>query len=314
MVRYLLQRALLFFGTLLISSFIVFSALYLMPGDPIGNLTGGRSLPPEAMEALRQRYHLDEPFLQRYLSWLGGLFRGDLGRSVIFNQDVASMLADKLTITLQLVGYAAVILTLAGIALGVIAGLKRGVADSIIVAFTSFLAAVPPYMAALLLLSVFAVGLGWFPAIGAGDAGERLIHLTLPAIALAASSLAIVARVTRVSIRAEANREHVQTAVSRGLPETEVVFRHILRNALMPIVTVVGVATASLLAISAVVEQAFSLDGVGAMLVQAALARDIAVVQAIALLFVFAFVSVNTLVDVLYVFLDPRLRTTKELA
>jgi len=313
-VRYLLQRALLFFGTLLISSFIVFSALYLMPGDPIGNLTGGRSLPPEAMEALRQRYHLDEPFLQRYLSWLGGLFRGDLGRSVIFNQDVASMLADKLTITLQLVGYAAVILTLAGIALGVIAGLKRGVADSIIVAFTSFLAAVPPYMAALLLLSVFAVGLGWFPAIGAGDAGERLIHLTLPAIALAASSLAIVARVTRVSIRAEANREHVQTAVSRGLPETEVVFRHILRNALMPIVTVVGVATASLLAISAVVEQAFSLDGVGAMLVQAALARDIAVVQAIALLFVFAFVSVNTLVDVLYVFLDPRLRTTKELA
>lgn len=314
MVRYLLQRALLFFGTLLISSFIVFSALYLMPGDPIGNLTGGRSLPPEAMEALRQRYHLDEPFLQRYLSWLGGLFRGDLGRSVIFNQDVASMLADKLTITLQLVGYAAVILTLAGIALGVIAGLKRGVADSIIVAFTSFLAAVPPYMAALLLLSVFAVGLGWFPAIGAGDAGERLIHLTLPAIALAASSLAIVARVTRVSIRAEANREHVQTAVSRGLPETEVVFRHILRNALMPIVTVVGVATASLLAISAVVEQAFSLDGVGAMLVQAALARDIAVVQAIALLFVFAFVSVNTLVDVLYVFLDPRLRTKKELA
>lgn len=313
MARYLLQRALLFVGTLLISSFVVFSALYLMPGDPIGNLTGGRSLPPEAMDALRLRYHLDEPFLQRYVSWLAGIFRGDLGRSVIFNQDVATMLSDKLTVTLQLVGYAAIILTIVGIVLGVVAGLRRGVADSIIVAFTSFLAAVPPYMAALLLLSIFAVGLGWFPAIGAGDTGERLIHLTLPAIALAASSLAIVARVTRVSIRAEASREHVQTAVSRGLPNSQVVFRHVFRNALMPIVTVVGVTTASLLAVSAVVEQAFSLDGIGAMLVQAALSRDIAVVQAIALLFVVAFVSVNTLVDVLYVFLDPRLRSKKEL-
>lgn len=314
MAKYLLQRLLLFVGTLLISSFVVFSALYLMPGDPIGNLTGGRSLPPEALEALRLRYHLDEPFFQRYVSWLFGLFRGDFGRSVIFNQDVASMLSDKLTITLQLVGFAAVILTLVGTILGVIAGLRRGIVDSIIVAFTSFLAAVPPYMAALLLLSVFAVSLGWFPAIGAGEAGDRLIRLTLPAVALAASSLAIVARVTRVSIRAEANREHVQTAVSRGLAESQVVLRHVFRNALMPIVTVVGVATASLLAVSAVVEQAFSLDGVGAMLIQAALSRDIAVVQAIALLFVFVFVSVNTLVDVLYVFLDPRLRANKESA
>jgi len=314
MPKYLFQRILLAVAALLISSFVVYSALYLMPGDPIANLTGGRHLPPEALDALRQRYHFGDPFLLRYVEWLGGVLHFDFGRSVIFNEDVSSIVADKLAVTLQLVGYAAVILTLLGLALGLIAGLKKGVTDSIIVAVTSFLAAVPPYMAAIVALSVFAVSLGWFPAIGAGDSGTRLLHLTLPAFALAASSLAIVARVTRVSIRAESNREHVQTAVSRGLPRRQIIVRHVLRNASVPIVTVVGVTVASLFAVSAVVEQAFSLDGLGAMLVQAALSRDIAVVQAIALLYVFAFILVNTLVDVLYAFLDPRLRAKKELA
>ncbi|UZX02860.1 ABC transporter permease [Arthrobacter sp. CDRTa11] len=312
MIRYLIQRLILFVSALFVSSFVVFSALYLMPGDPIRILTGGRSLPPEALQALRERYHLDEPFLQRYGSWLSGVLRGDLGTSVIFNQDVSEMLATKVVLTLQLVLYAGVILVVLGVGLGLIAGLRRGAVDSVIVGATAFLAAIPPYMAAIVLLSVFAVGLGWFPAIGAGADGERLLHLTLPAIALALSSLAIVARVTRVAVRGESDREHVQTAVSRGFLKAQIVRRHILRNALMPITTIVGVAVASLLAVSAVVEQAFSLDGIGSALVQAALARDMAVVQAIALLFVFAFIATNTLVDILYVFLDPRIKAGKE--
>lgn len=285
-----------------------------MPGDPIRILTGGRSLPPEALQALRERYHLDEPFLQRYGSWLSGVLRGDLGTSVVFNQDVSEMLANKVVLTLQLVLYAGIVLVVLGVGLGLMAGLRRGALDSAIVGATAFLAAVPPYMAAIVLLSVFAVGLGWFPAIGAGGGEERLLHLTLPAIALALSSLAIVARVTRVAVRGESDREHVQTAVSRGFLKVQIVRRHILRNALMPITTIVGVTVASLLAVSAVVEQAFSLDGIGSALVQAALARDMAVVQAIALLFVFAFIATNTLVDILYAFLDPRIKAGKELA
>jgi peptide/nickel transport system permease protein len=306
---FLIRRGLLLASAMLIASFIVFSSLYLVPGDPVAALTGGRTLPPEALAELRAQYQLDDPFLQRYAVWLGDVLRGDLGSSVVFRQDVASMMAEKGTVTLQLVLLAAMILVVSGVGLGVLSGLRKGIVDKVIVGGSAFLAAVPPYMAALVLLSIFSVGLGWFPALGAGDGfASRLHHLSLPAIALALSSVAVVARVTRVAIRGEASREHVQTAISRGLAHRSVVRRHVVRNALMPITTVVGVAVASLLAVSAVVEQAFSLDGLGSALVQAALARDMAVVQAITLLYVAAFVVTTTLVDVLHASLDPRIK------
>jgi peptide/nickel transport system permease protein len=154
---------------------------------------------------------------------------------------------------------------------------------------------------------VFAVKLGWLPALGNGSGfGGTIKHLTLPAIALAASALAIVVRVTRVTVRAELGQEHVQTAVSRGIPWRVVVRRHVLRNAAIPITTVLGITITSLFALSAVVEQAFSLNGIGAALVQAALDKDFGVVQGISLLLVGAFVIANALVDLLYAVLDPR--------
>jgi peptide/nickel transport system permease protein len=154
---------------------------------------------------------------------------------------------------------------------------------------------------------VFAVQLGWFPALGNGTSLlDNVRHLTLPAIALAVSSLAIVARVTRASVREEGEREHVQTAVSRGIPGRQLIQRHILRNAAIPITTVTGITIASLIAVAAVVETAFSLNGLGAYLVQAAESKDLAVVQGISLVLVTAFVVVNVVVDVLYAALDPR--------
>ena len=174
-------------------------------------------------------------------------------------------------------------------------------------ASTSVLAAVPSFVAAIILLSVFSVNLGWFPALGAGDGFlDGIRHLTLPAIALALSAMAIVVRVTRVAVRTEMGREHVQTAVSRGIPYSLLVRRHVLRNAAIPVTTVVGITITSLIALSAVVERAFSLDGLGAALVQAALSKDFAVVQGISLIFVAAFVIANVLVDLLYAVLDPR--------
>jgi peptide/nickel transport system permease protein len=205
------------------------------------------------------------------------------------------------------VAYASVLILLFGIGSGVLAGLRRGKVDTTVILSTTVFAAVPSFVAAIVLISLFAVKLGWFPALDAGTGfGDRLWHLTLPAIALALSALALVARVTRVSVREEMGREHVQTAISRGLPGHLVVRRHVLRNAAIPITTVTGITIASLIALSAVVERAFSLNGLGSALVSAAASKDFAVVQGISLLLVTAFVVVNTVVDLLYAVLDPR--------
>lgn len=179
--------------------------------------------------------------------------------------------------------------------------------DSAIVLGTTVAAAIPSFLAAVLLLSVFSVELGWFPSLGAGSGFVgRIEHLTLPAIALALSGLAIVARVTRVSVREEFESEHVETAFSRGMPGGKVVRRHVLRNAAIPITTVTGITITSLIALAAVVETAFSLQGLGATLVRAASEKDFALVQGVALVLVAAFLIANTAIDLVYGLLDPR--------
>src|SRR5213078_5266923 len=172
---------------------------------------------------------------------------------------------------------------------------------------TAVSAAIPAFVAAIVLILLFAVRLRWFPALGNGtDLASNIRHFTLPALALAVSSLAIVARVTRASVREEGEREHVQTAVSRGIPARQLIRRHVLRNAAIPITTIAGITIASLIAIAAVVERAFGLNGLGAYLVASSQSKDFAVVQGISLVLVTAFVAVNVLVDVLYAVLDPR--------
>jgi peptide/nickel transport system permease protein len=307
MARYVLRRLAMLVAALLVSSFVIFAGLQLAPGSPLAALSGGRSLPPAAEAALRARYHLDDPFLAQYWHWLTAALHGDLGRSIALREQVSTVIGQRIGLTAELVALAGVIVVALGVGLGLVAGLRRGAVDTAVVVGTTALAAIPSFVAAIALLSVFAVELGWFPAIGAGAGfGGRLHHLVLPAIALAASSMAIVARVTRVSVREELGREHVQTAVSRGIPWQLVIRRHILRNAAIPIATVCGITITSLIALSAVVERAFSLNGIGATLVQAAASKDLALVQGIALVLVAAFVIANTLVDLLYALLDPR--------
>ncbi|MBX5440749.1 MAG: ABC transporter permease [Solirubrobacteraceae bacterium] len=307
MVAFVLRRLALLVVALLVSSFVIFAGLQLAPGDPLAALSGGRSLPPEALEALRAQYRLDDPFLVQYGNWLVHAVQGDLGQSIAQRHDVATIIGERIGVTAQLVALAAVIILVAGVGLGVLAGLRRGPVDAAVLVVTTLLAAIPSFVAAIVLMSVFAVQLGWFPAVGAGDGfADRLHHLVLPAIALAASALAIVARVTRASVREELEREHVETAVSRGLPRRLVLRRHVLRNAAIPIATVSGITILSLIALSAVVERAFGINGLGATLVQAAAAKDLALVQGISLVLVAAFVVGNTLVDLVYAVLDPR--------
>ena len=307
MLRFVARRLAMLVLTLLVASFAIYASLSVAPGDPLSVLTGGRTLPPEALAVLRARYHLNEPLPAQYWHWLTGALHGDLGSSIALRESVNTLIGERAGVTFELVAYASILILLLGIGSGILAGLRRGAVDSTVIAGTTVFAAIPSFVAAIALISVFAVKLGWFPALGAGTGGvDRLWHLTLPAIALALSALAIVARVTRVSVREEMGREHVQTAISRGLPSHLVIRRHVLRNAAIPITTVTGITIASLIALSAVVERAFSLNGLGSALVSAAASKDFAVVQGIALILVAAFVITNTIVDLLYAFLDPR--------
>jgi peptide/nickel transport system permease protein len=305
--RFFARRLVLLLATLLVASFVIFAALYLAPGNAIAALSGGRSLPPGSIHVLEQRYHLNEPFLAQYWYWLDNALHGNLGMSITLRENVSTLIASRIWTTAGLVLYASVIIVVLGVGLGIVAGLRPGRLDTSTLVVTAVSAAIPAFVAAIVLIMLFAVRLRWFPALGNGTSfGSNIQHFTLPAIALATASLAIVARVTRAAVREEGDREHVQTAVSRGIPARYVIWRHIVRNAAIPITTITGITIASLIAVAAVVEVAFSLNGLGAYLVQAAQSKDIAVVQGISLVLVTAFVVVNLLVDVLYAVLDPR--------
>jgi peptide/nickel transport system permease protein len=306
-VRFLVRRLLGLVVTLLVSSFVVFGSLYVAPGSPIGYLTGGRSLPPATIASIKAQYHLNDPFLTRYWDWLSGALHGNFGDSIVFRQPVGPLISARIPTTVMLVAMAAIIILVVGIAAGAFAALRGGRSDSGVLLIGSVGIAVPSFVAAIVLISVFAVNLGWFPVFGAGSGFvNRLWHLTLPAIALALSATAFVARVTRTTMREELAREHVETARTRGIPERLVVRRHVFRNALIPITTVGGLTVASLIAGSVVVEQAFGLSGIGQFLIQSVNAKDFAAVQAISLILVVAFVLVNTAVDITYALIDPR--------
>jgi peptide/nickel transport system permease protein len=307
MPRILMRRLVGLAATLVASSFLVFSAVYVAPGDPISTLSGGQSIPPEAVRALRRQYHLDDPFAVRYLAWLGDILRGDLGESVAFNTDVSDLIAARLGTTVMLVAMASVLILGAGVTLGVLAGIRGGLLDKGVLMTTVIGQAVPSFVAAIVLTWLFAVRLRWFPAIGSGAGlAGRLHHLTLPAVALTVAYLAYVARVARAATRDELVREHVETARARGFSPWQIVRRHVVRNAMIPIVTVSGLTIAGLLAATVVVERAFNLDGLGSLLVEAVVRKDVAVVQPVSLILVTAFVVVNTLVDLLSSALDPR--------
>ncbi len=307
MLRFVVRRLAMLVVTLFVASFAIYSAMYLAPGNPIAALTGGRTPSPEAIAVLEQRYHLDDPFLVRYVRWVGGAICGDFGVSIQLRQDVSTLITQRIGTTVQLVLFSSLIIVVVGIGLGLLGGLRRGIVDNVVIVISTLSAAVPSFVASIILLSVFAVNLGWFPALGGGDGFvDQVKHLTLPAVALAFSSIALVARITRASVREELSREHVQTAISRGIPYRLVVRRHVMRNAAIPITTIVGITVASLFAASAVVERAFALNGIGSYLIQAALSKDVAVVQGISLVIVGVFVVVNAIVDFAYAVLDPR--------
>lgn len=294
--------------TLFLASLLVFFSRFLVPGDPVSFLLRGRKPSAEAVAQVTAQYGLDKPPLEQYLRWIGGVLQGDFGRSLQFRQDVSVVLGERLPLTLTLVVMAGTIIAVVGLVFGAVAALNRGrMLDRVVLIGLTVLGAIPSFVGSIVLIAVFSVQLGWFPSFGSGEGFlDMVYHLVLPSIALAIVFIVLVGKVTRSAMVEQLGREHVEVSISRGVKRTVVVRRHVLRNALGPILTVSGVLVAGLIVASSIVEAAFGLAGVGSLLVQSVDRLDFPVVQAIVLLVVTAFVAINAVVDILEPWIDPR--------
>ena len=294
--------------TLFLASLLVFFSRFLVPGNPIDFLLRGRHPNPQAIADLTKQYGLDLPPWQQYVNWVTGILHGDFGRSLQYRQDVSTVIGERIPVTFGLVIMAGLIITIVGLAAGIVAALYKGrMLDRAILVGLTVLAAIPSFVGSIVLISIFAVQLGWFPSFGSGDGFfDTIYHLILPSIALAIVFIVLIGKVTRTSMVDQLGREHVEVATSRGLTRATVIRRHVLRNAIGPILTVSGVLVAGLLVASTIVESAFGLAGIGSLLVQSVDRLDFPVVQAIVLLVVTAFVVVNAIVDILEPVVDPR--------
>ena len=298
--------------TLLVASLLIFLLLEILPGDPAAVILGVGAQ-EDTLRALRAELGLDLPAPVRYLNWLGEVLQGDLGRSYTYDTPVQELLLNRVELSLPLALLAILLSTGIAIPLGVFAASRhRKVADTGIMGFAQLGVAVPNFWFAILLILLFSVNLGWFSAGGfAGwDAGwfPAFKSLVLPAVALALPQAAILARVTRSSVLETVQEDYIRTARAKGLSRSQALWRHAVRNALIPVVTILGLQLSFLLAGTIIIENVFYLPGVGRLIFQAIAQRDLMVVKNLVLVLAATVVLVNFLVDLLYAVLDPRLR------
>ena len=298
--------------TLLVASLLIFLLLEILPGDPAAVILGVGAQ-EDTLRALRAELGLDLPAPVRYLNWLGEVLQGNLGRSYTYDTPVQELLLNRVELSLPLALLAILLSTGIAIPLGVFAASRhRKVADTGIMGFAQLGVAVPNFWFAILLILLFSVKLGWFSAGGfAGwDAGwfPAFKSLVLPAVALALPMAAILARVTRSSVLETVQEDYIRTARAKGLSRSQALWRHAVRNALIPVVTILGLQLSFLLAGTIIIENVFYLPGVGRLLFQAIAQRDLMVVKNLVLVLAATVVLINFLVDLLYAVLDPRLR------
>jgi peptide/nickel transport system permease protein len=295
---------------LAIISFGVFSLLYLAPGDTVQGLLGARQATPDLIAQLRAQYHLDDPFLTQYWIWLSGALHGDLGLSSFSGVSVIETIRARFPVTAFLGVYAFTITMIVGVSLGVAAALrKRSTVDRSIVGLSVVGVSMPAFVTGTLLLYLLAVRFEIFPAFGAGSGfTDRLYHLTLPAIALAFTQATFVLKLTRAAMIEALDQDYVAFARARGVPAARVVFAYALRNALVPVVTAGGIVLGALLTGAVLIEVVFALPGLGSLLIDSVNAKDIPMVQGLAILAATTIVLVNLLTDLLYLYVDPRIR------
>ena len=312
MISFIIGRLLQAIPVVFLSSVGVFMLLHLLPGDP-ALVMAGPDAPPAAVEAIRQDMGLDQPLPLQYVRWVQHVAQGDLGRSVLSKLPVAQLIGQRAPATLELAVAGVILTVLIALPLGEVAATKqRTAADWGISSFISFGQAIPNFWLGILLILVFAVGLGWLPPVGRGDIRSdpmlALKFLALPAITLALPAAMNLSRLTKATVLEVMYEDHVRTARAKGLGNTTVITGHVLRNAMVPIVTAIGLEFGRLLGGAIIVESVFAWPGLGTLMLTSIGNRDYVVVQAGLLILVLIFIVVNLLTDISYGFLDPRIR------
>ena len=312
MLSYLLRRVAATIPVMAIVALFVFSLLYIAPGDPAAIIAGDQATPAD-VERIREGLGLDRPFLIRFGEWFWHVLNGDLGVSIFTNLPVTRMIAQRIEPTVSLMLLTLVLSICIAVPMGVLAAWNHGTwIDRIIMVFAVFGFSVPVFVVGYLLAYVFALQLDWFPVQGytpiANGIGPWLSNLVLPAVALGGVYIALIARITRATMLEVLSQDYVRTAKAKGVGSRTILFLHALKNAAVPIITVIGIGVALLIGGSVVTESVFAIPGLGRLVVDAILRRDYPVIQGVVLLFSFMYVLVNLGVDLLYTVFDPRIR------
>lgn len=305
MLKYIVKRLLLMIPVLLGVSFILFTIMNLTPGDPAMMILG-EGAPAEALAAKREELGLNDPFIVRYFKYVINALQGNFGNSYRTGIKVMDEISTRLPFTLQLATISIIIAVLVGVPIGVVSAVKQySLVDTFTMGFSLLITSMPAFFLGMILILIFALRLGWFPMIGMSSP----LHYVLPGIAAASATTASLLRMTRATMLEVIRQDYIRTARAKGATERTVVFRHALRNALLPVVTVIGVNFGNALAGSIVVEQVFSIPGLGQLMINSIRTKDTPMVMA-SVLFTAVFASVVILiVDILYGYIDPRLRS-----
>lgn len=312
MFAYIFRRVLATIPVMAMVALFVFSLLYIAPGDPAAIIAGDQATPAD-VERIRASLGLDRPFLIRFADWGWHVLNGDLGVSIFTNLPVTHMIAQRVEPTLSLMALTLIIALTLAIPMGVIAAWKNGSwIDRMVMLFAVLGFSVPVFVVGYVLAYTFALQLDWFPVQGytpfASGFGKWLGNLVLPSIALGGVYMALIARITRATMMEVLNQDYVRTARAKGVGQRTILFVHALKNAAVPIVTIVGIGFASLIGGAVITESVFAIPGLGRLVVDAILRRDYPVIQGVVLMFSFVYVIVNLCVDLLYTVFDPRIR------
>jgi peptide/nickel transport system permease protein len=312
MTTYVLRRLVAFVPTMFAISFLVFLMLYFVPGDPAQMILGVDAT-PAAVEALQEEMGLNRPFLTRLVGWYADAVQGDFGRSYYLNRTVVQAVLERVPVTFQLTGLALLIAVLIGVPAGIVAAVRQNTwIDALVMGVAMLGLALPGFLLGLLLIFFVALPSGWFPTGGYvplfADPLGNFRSLALPGVSLGLAQGALIARMTRSSMLEVLRLDYVRTARAKGLPERDVINRHVLSNSLIPIITVVGIVAGVLLGGAIAIETVFTLPGVGRLVISAVKRRDYPLIQGVILFVTFSYLAVNLVVDLLYALVNPRVR------
>jgi peptide/nickel transport system permease protein len=316
LANYIIKRILSLIPVLFVVSIVIFMIVHLTPGDPASVMLGNEAT-AEQIAQLREQLNLNLPIHEQYIHWVTGVFKGDLGTSFFMKEPVAQAILEHLQPTISLTIFAQIVALIIAIPIGIVAAIRRGTAiDQSIMGMSLLGMSVPSFLLGLLLVLLFGVKLGWLPVAGYNpwNSGiwNHLKYLILPAISLGSIQAALIARMTRTSMLEVLNTNYIKTALAKGVKKRNIVYRHALRNAFLPILTVIGQSFGTLMAGAVVTETIFNIPGIGQLIINSVARRDYAVIQGVVLFVTVSYVFINLIIDLLYSVIDPRVRLDRK--